>query len=87
MGQALSALSDPVRREIVQLSTQSEGLPCNAFITAVPKSSASHHWRVLREAGLIRQELDGVQKRNYLRKAEFSKRFPGLLEAVLRARE
>jgi len=83
LSQALSALSDPVRLEIVRMAAEQKGQPCNAFTTAIPKSTASHHWRVLREAGLIYQEAVGTQRLNHLRRDEFDRRFPGLLDAVL----
>ncbi len=84
--QALTALSDPVRLEIVRMAAKREGQPCNQFLKAIPKSTASHHWRVLREAGLIRQEAAGTQRLNHLRREEFEKRFPGLLDAVLQSK-
>ncbi len=81
----LHALSDPVRLEIVRLAAAHTDLPCNAFFDQIPKSTLSHHWRVLREAGLIRQRHEGTQKLNALRRDEVDARFPGLLDAVLAA--
>lgn len=83
--QVLYALSDPVRLEIVRLAAKHPQLPCNRFLTEIPKSSLSHHWRVLREAGVIRQEGQGTSKLNSLRSSELESRFPGLLTAVLSA--
>ncbi|MEM8834358.1 MAG: ArsR family transcriptional regulator [Planctomycetota bacterium] len=80
---ALKALADPVRREIVRLASTQDELPCNAFTSKIPKSTMSYHWRVLRESGLIRQTSAGTQRLNTLRREEFAARFPGLLEAVL----
>lgn len=80
---ALKALADPVRREIVRLASARDELPCNAFTSKIPKSTMSYHWRVLRESGLIRQTTAGTQRLNTLRREEFAARFPGLLEAVL----
>jgi DNA-binding transcriptional ArsR family regulator len=51
----------------------------------VPKSTLSQHFRVLREAGLIRSERQGVEMLNTSRRAEVDKRFPGLVEAILAA--
>lgn len=80
------ALSDPVRLDIVRMAASSvEPLPCNAFTDAIAKSTLSHHWRVLREAGLLRQEPVGTSKLNYLRREELDRRFPGLLDAILNA--
>lgn len=81
----LSALADPVRLQIVRLAAEHDELPCKDFFAEIPKSTMSHHWRVLRDAGLIRQRNDGVQKLNSLRKKELDARFPGLLKAVLNA--
>jgi DNA-binding transcriptional ArsR family regulator len=81
---ALRALADPVRMEIVRMAARQPDQPCHAFFESIPKSTMSHHWNVLREAGLIHQERRGTQKLNSLRRAEFDERFPGLLDAVLR---
>ncbi|MEL7061662.1 MAG: helix-turn-helix transcriptional regulator [Acidobacteriota bacterium] len=81
----LQALSDPVRLEIVRQAANRDALPCNAFIGCIPKSTLSHHWRVLREAGLLRQCYEGTQKLNSLRREELDARFPGLIDAVLAA--
>lgn len=79
----LAALADPVRLAIVRYAAAHPDRPCKEFLKNVPKSTASHHWKVLREAGLIRQTADGVTRRNALRREELDKRFPGLLDAVL----
>jgi DNA-binding transcriptional ArsR family regulator len=81
----LYALSDPARLSIVQrLACQGEQ-PCGALSLAVAKSTASHHFRVLREAGLIQMRAEGTQFINSLRREELDSRFPGLLAAVLQA--
>lgn len=79
----LYALADPVRLAIVRLASQNPELPCHRFFDSIPKSTMSHHWRVLREAGLIRQTGSGTAKLNALRRKEVETRFPGLLDAVL----
>ncbi|WP_114227432.1 MULTISPECIES: winged helix-turn-helix domain-containing protein [Sphingomonas] len=53
----------------------------------VPKSSLSQHFKILREAGLIRSERVGIELRNYSRCAEVETRFPGLIKAILTAYE
>jgi len=81
----LQALSDPVRlRIIVALATGGE-LSCKAIDLPVVKSTCTHHFRVLREAGVIRQRQEGTSRLNSLRRADLETRFPGLLEAVLGA--
>jgi DNA-binding transcriptional ArsR family regulator len=69
----------------VQLAARAEDVACGGFDLAVSKSTATHHFRVLREAGLIRQYYAGTSRMNSLRREEFDAAFPGLLEAVLRA--
>jgi DNA-binding transcriptional ArsR family regulator len=51
----------------------------------VSKSTRSHHFKVLREAGLIRQRIDGRERRTELRLSDVEERFPGLLNSVLAA--
>lgn len=79
----LQALSDPVRLRIVAMAATEDDLPCQAFLDSIAKSTASHHWRVLRESGLIYQRVEGTKKLNSLRRDELEKRFPGLITAVL----
>ncbi|WP_336204095.1 ArsR/SmtB family transcription factor [Nonomuraea sp. LPB2021202275-12-8] len=81
--QVLEALVDPVRRSIVtQLDAAGADIKCGAFDMAVSKSTATHHFKVLREAGLIRQHYVGTSRMNTLRRAEMDEAFPGLLDAL-----
>ena len=86
----LHALSDPVRVAIFT-DIAGAGCPqaCQAFARvgdrAIPKSSLSQHFKVLREAGLIRSERRGVELHNTSRCAEIEGRFPGLVSAILNA--
>jgi DNA-binding transcriptional ArsR family regulator len=81
----LHALSDPHRLRIVQLLAEEHPnpRPCGTFGLSVTKSTLTHHFRVLREAGVIEQRADGTAKLNSLRRDELEQRFPGLLAAVL----
>jgi DNA-binding transcriptional ArsR family regulator len=79
----LHALSDPVRLRIVHGLAGGEPRTCGSFGLPVTKSTCTHHFRVLREAGVIRQRLEGTTKLNTLRRHELDQRFPGLLDAVL----
>jgi DNA-binding transcriptional ArsR family regulator len=81
----LHALSDPMRLRIVAGLAAQDGRTCKSFELPVTKSTCTHHFRVLREAGVIRQRLEGTTKLNSLRRAELDERFPGLLDSVLRA--
>lgn len=81
----LYALSDPLRLKIVhQLATEGEAA-CGTFNVRMPKSSLSHHFKVLRDAGVIATRGEGVRRINTLRREELDAAFPGLLEAVLSA--
>ena len=79
----LHALSDPVRRSIVERLAREGEVPCGGFGLSVSKSTSTHHFRILREAGLIEQRAQGNRKLNTLRRDELEQRFPGLLGAVL----
>jgi DNA-binding transcriptional ArsR family regulator len=84
----LQALSDPVRLEIVrQLSTcpGSSELKCSQIELPVTKSTASHHFKILLAAGLVTGREQGTSKFMRLRREELDRRFPGLLDSVLRA--
>jgi DNA-binding transcriptional ArsR family regulator len=84
----LQALSDPVRLEMVrQLAAcpAQDGLQCGQMKLPVKKAAASHHLKVLWEAGLVSGEKQGVYKIITLRRDELDERFPGLLDSVLRA--
>jgi DNA-binding transcriptional ArsR family regulator len=80
----LHALSDPQRLEIVRrLAVSDEPCACGSIELEVSKSTRTHHFRVLREAGVIRQKREGTSKLTELRREDLDDRFPGLLDAVL----
>ena len=82
--EVLAALSDPVRLEIVrQLAAHEEERTCGSFGLPIAKSTATHHFRVLREAGVIASREEGTRKFNRLRRDDLEARFPGLLDAIL----
>ncbi|RJL25073.1 ArsR/SmtB family transcription factor [Bailinhaonella thermotolerans] len=81
----MGALSDPLRLEIVRrLLLESEAFdhPCGWFGLGRPKSSLTHHFRALREAGVIRQRQYGLERRSHVRVDDLDARFPGLLDLV-----
>ena len=89
LGSVLCALSDPLRRRIVAtLAGEPEGTErhCTSFCLPVTKATLTHHFKVLREAGLIRQVDRGNSRMAHLRSADIEARFPGLL-ALLRSEE
>jgi DNA-binding transcriptional ArsR family regulator len=86
----LHALSDPVRAAMyADIVAQECPRNCSNFLTisdkTIPKSTLSHHFKILREAGLIRSERHGVEMRNVSRCPELEQRFPGLIQAIVTA--
>ena len=86
----LYALSDPVRVRICVELTQAEcAMNCAAFLpngnAKIPKSTLSQHFKILREAGLIRSERKGVELKNSTRCAELKKKFGPMVAGILRA--
>lgn len=86
----LHALADPNRAAIfARLQEARCAAACTALSAVgdrvIPKSSLSNHFKVLREAGLIRSERHGVEVRNQPRCEEIEARFPGLLAGILNA--
>jgi DNA-binding transcriptional ArsR family regulator len=81
----LHALSDPIRLRIVAELAPGDERSCSSFKLPVVKSTCTHHFRVLREAGVIRQRCEGKTRLNSLRRDDLESRFPGLLDAVLGA--
>ena len=80
----LHALSDPIRLDLVrQLDDCKVERPCGSFDLPIAKSTATHHWRVLREAGVVRAREEGTKKYHSLRRDDLDSRFPGLLDSIL----
>jgi len=79
----LYALSDSIRLEIVRHLADVAEASCGDLDGGRPKSTVSHHFRVLREAGLVLTKSSGTTHMNELRRAELDGRFPGLLSAIL----
>jgi DNA-binding transcriptional ArsR family regulator len=85
--QVLQALSDPVRLAIVRQLAGCNGgeLGCSAVVVPVSKSTASHHFKALLNAGVIAERGEGTRKFFQLRRVELDEQFPGLIDSVLRA--
>jgi DNA-binding transcriptional ArsR family regulator len=86
----LYALSDPVRvRIFAQLVSADCAKNCSTFLimnkTPIPKSTLSQHFKILREAGLIRSQRKGVELQNHPRCAELQKKFGTMITAILQA--
>ena len=86
--QILQALADPVRLDIVRQLAGCPGsgeLTCGGLHVPVTKSTASHHFKTLLDAGVIAERREGTRKFLHLRRAELDERFPGMIDSVLRA--
>jgi DNA-binding transcriptional ArsR family regulator len=83
----LYALGDPVRLEIVRRLAEQGEVPCGAFALPIAKSTLSHHFKVLRDSGILYCRKEGTHRINSLRREDLDDRFPGLLEAVLQSAE
>ena len=83
----LHALSDPTRMTIVQTLRAAPERACGTFPVEVAPSTLTHHFRVLREAGVIRQREDGNRRWTALRGEDLEGRFPGVLDAIVTAYE
>ncbi len=82
----LEALADPVRRSIVrQLARSEQDVACGTFDINVTRSTGTHHFKVLRQAGVIRQRYEGTLKLNSLRRDDLERAVPGLLDAIIDA--
>ena len=84
LAEVLQALADPVRLRIVSLAAERERA-CNEFALDLPKATLSHHFKVLREAGVIAVRAEGARHLTSLNRKVMDRRFPGLLKAVLAA--
>jgi len=80
------ALADPTRLEIIALLAKAgKKLTCGEINLNRPKSSMSHHFKILRGAGLVQTLIEGTEHMNSLRLAEIEQKYPGVLESVLKA--
>jgi DNA-binding transcriptional ArsR family regulator len=81
----LHALSDPVRLQIVRALAERQEQSCSSVEASVSKSTLSHHFKVLREAGVTHTRVNGTHRLVSIRREELEQRFPGLLDSVLGA--
>jgi DNA-binding transcriptional ArsR family regulator len=83
----LAALADPARLAIVRTLAGAGESPCTELHHAaglrISRSTFSHHQRILREAGVIRERIQGAQRILSVRRADLDTCFPGLVGAVL----
>lgn len=82
--QVLAALQDPVRLEMIRrLRNAGTPLQCSALYDGINKSTATHHFKILREAGIIERQVAGGLIHQRLRIAEVDQALPGLLSSVV----
>ena len=82
--EVLHALSDPIRLEIVRQLAAGGEQACGVLPLPVSASTRSHHFKILRDAGLTVTRAVGTQRLVSVRRDDLDRRFPGLLDAVLR---
>ncbi|MGN6162024.1 MAG: ArsR/SmtB family transcription factor [Marmoricola sp.] len=82
--EVLAALADPIRLDIVKrLAGAGQPVACAALYDGISKSTASHHFKVLREAGITRRVTLGGQTHQQLRLDDVEARYPGVLAAIV----
>lgn len=83
----LAALADPVRLTTVRTLAAIGESPCTELHRMaelqISRSTFSHHQRILREAGIIRERIRGPQRILTVRREDLDACFPGLLAAIL----
>jgi DNA-binding transcriptional ArsR family regulator len=83
LSSVLHALSDPARLEIVRRLADEDEPSCGMFELGLSKATLSHHFRVLRESGVVLVRPEGRKRLLSLRTEDLNARFPGLIDAVL----
>ena len=81
------ALGDPTRLKLVRMLAAEEDLSCSVLCLGRPKSSMSHHFKVMIDAGLLRVDVAGNTHKNNLRLNDLESRFPGLMTSILRSND
>jgi DNA-binding transcriptional ArsR family regulator len=82
--QVLAALADPVRLEMVRrLRNAGSPMPCARLYDGINKSTATHHFKILREAGLTERLVVDGQTHQRLRTEQVDAAVPGLLDSVV----
>ncbi|MBC3466844.1 helix-turn-helix domain-containing protein [Pseudomonas sp. RW10S2] len=79
----LAALGSPLRLAALRMIAEGGEHPCNAVLPTVKKSTLTHHFRILRDSGVVWQRRVGQSYQLSLRREDLDARFPGLLDAIL----
>lgn len=80
-----NALGDPIRLQIIKNLAHKKETTCASCNIDLPKSALSHHFKVLRESGLINVRIEGKQRFLSIRYKELEDRFPGLIDSILKS--
>ena len=84
--EVLAALADPVRLEMVRrMAASGEPVACGLLYEGIGKSTASHHFKILREAGITERVVIGGQAHQLLRADALEQALPGVVTAVVAA--
>ncbi len=81
----LNALGDPTRLQIIKNLANQQETTCASCNIDLTKSALSHHFKVLRESGIINVRIDGNQRFMSIRYNDLDARFPGLLQSVMKS--
>lgn len=80
----LSALGNPIRLRILAALSDDQEHACGAVLDLdIAKSTLTHHWRILRDSGVIFQRPSGRENLLSLRRDDLNARFPGLLDILI----
>jgi DNA-binding transcriptional ArsR family regulator len=83
----LSALAEPARLAILRSVAALGESNCTEIWDHTglggSKSTMSHHYKTLREAGVVHMRWIGARKYVTIRRADLDARWPGLLDAIL----
>jgi DNA-binding transcriptional ArsR family regulator len=87
LAEIMHALGEPVRLQIVAVLADGRYHPCRAeeFGIDLHKSTLTHHFKVLRQAGVTQTRIEGRDHSVRLRRTDLESRFPGLLRSLTRA--
>lgn len=83
IARVLFALSEPLRLGIVQMLANNDEVDSIELGPDLPRSTLTHHTRLLRESGVVFTRGEGRKCLIKLRRADLDQRFPGLLDTVL----
>lgn len=84
LDKVLAAFGSPLRLAAIRKVAEEEPCPCYTILPQVTKSTMSHHFRILRESGIVWQHHAGRVYSLTIRTEDLNIRFPGLLDSILK---